>query len=127
MISVKGSMIRLLVLFMGLALLISFKPSMQKPDGEDLARQYCTSCHVFPDPKLLDKKTWKESVLPNMGWRLGVTQDGKHPLEDMDPDEALRVRKLQVYPSAPLINVSDWRSGNIISRRPLTIPCRKHR
>jgi FG-GAP-like repeat len=108
MISVKGSMIKLSVFLLGLALLISFKPSIQKPDGEDLAKQYCSSCHLFPEPKLLDKKTWKESVLPNMGWRLGITQEGKHPLEEMNADEAALVRKLQIYPSAPLINVSDW-------------------
>ncbi len=96
---------------LGLALLISFKPAIQKinpPDGEELARQYCTSCHLFPEPKLLDKKTWKESVLPNMGWRLGIKQEGKHPLEEMNPDEAMLVRKLQIFPSAPLINMSDW-------------------
>jgi FG-GAP-like repeat len=107
----KGSAIRFTVLSLGLALLIAFKPAIYKEPvatGEELAKQYCSSCHLFPEPKVLDKKTWKENVLPNMGWRLGIKQTGKHPLEEMSPDEAALVRKLQVYPSAPLIDVKDW-------------------
>jgi hypothetical protein len=111
MIRGKGSAIKFIMLLLGLALLIAFKPAIHKETvatGEELAKQYCSSCHLFPEPKLLDKKTWKENVLPNMGWRLGIKQDGKHPLEEMNPDEAALVRKLQVYPSAPLIDVKDW-------------------
>jgi hypothetical protein len=40
--------------------------------GEQLARTYCASCHLFPDPRLLDKKTWEAGVLPQMAQRLGV-------------------------------------------------------
>jgi hypothetical protein len=111
MIRGKGSVINFFMLLLGLAWLIAFKPAIHKEhiaSGEELAKQYCSSCHLFPEPKLLDKKTWKENVLPNMGWRLGIKQDGKHPLEEMNPDEAVLVRKLQVYPSAPLIDVKDW-------------------
>jgi len=43
-----------------------------KSDGEKLARQYCATCHSFPEPQLLDKKTWETSVLPQMGQRLGA-------------------------------------------------------
>ena len=35
-------------------------------EGEVLAKTHCASCHQFPDPSLLDKKTWGESVLPQM-------------------------------------------------------------
>ncbi len=31
-----------------------------------LARNYCGACHAFPSPALLDKQTWKTSVLPVM-------------------------------------------------------------
>jgi len=40
--------------------------------GEQLARAHCAACHLFPDPKLLDKKTWELGVLPQMAKRLGV-------------------------------------------------------
>lgn len=44
-----------------------------KSEGEKLARNYCASCHAFPEPELLDKKTWESGVLPQMGPRLGVS------------------------------------------------------
>jgi len=28
--------------------------------AELLARQHCIGCHLFPEPELLDKKTWTE-------------------------------------------------------------------
>lgn len=43
-----------------------------KSDGEKLAHQYCATCHAFPEPQLLDKKTWETGVLPQMAQRLGV-------------------------------------------------------
>ena len=43
-----------------------------KSDGEKLARTYCASCHAFPEPQLLDKKTWETGVLPQMAPRLRV-------------------------------------------------------
>ncbi|HCZ37445.1 MAG TPA: hypothetical protein DHV26_16120, partial [Cytophagales bacterium] len=39
---------------------------------ERLARTYCSSCHQFPEPALLDKKTWAKKVLPEMAFRMGV-------------------------------------------------------
>jgi hypothetical protein len=43
-----------------------------KSQGEKLAQQYCSACHAFPDPQLLDKQTWQASVLPQMAARLGA-------------------------------------------------------
>jgi hypothetical protein len=41
-------------------------------EGEALAKDYCASCHAFPEPSLLDKKTWAENVLPLMGQFMNV-------------------------------------------------------
>ncbi len=41
-------------------------------EAEKLAHQFCGSCHAFPSPYSLDKKTWVYSVLPAMGPRLGI-------------------------------------------------------
>jgi FG-GAP-like repeat len=41
-------------------------------EGEALARVQCASCHAFPDPSLLDKKTWVENILPLMGEFMNV-------------------------------------------------------
>jgi len=76
--------------------------------GEKLARQYCGSCHLFPSPFLLDKKTWKESVLPNMGWRLGIRKAGKNPFDKMTPEEAARVQQLNIYPDGAQLSKEDW-------------------
>ena len=35
-------------------------------EGEKLAHVHCISCHAFPEPTLLDKKTWGTGVLPKM-------------------------------------------------------------
>lgn len=40
--------------------------------GEALSKVYCASCHQYPSPDLLDKVTWKNYVLPRMGYFLGV-------------------------------------------------------
>src|SRR5687767_8885634 len=42
--------------------------------GEKLARTYCAACHAFPEPQLLDKKSWESGVLPQMATRLGVNK-----------------------------------------------------
>jgi hypothetical protein len=76
--------------------------------GKRLALQYCGMCHLFPDPSLLDKKTWIDRVLPNMGLRLGINETGKDPYADLIPEEQSIMRKLNVYPNTPLINKKDW-------------------
>jgi len=40
--------------------------------GEALAKTYCGSCHLFPDPLLLNKTAWKNNILPPMGKMLGI-------------------------------------------------------
>src|ERR1051325_5103873 len=36
--------------------------------GRVLAKQYCSACHVFPEPDLLDKKTWRDQTLRRLTW-----------------------------------------------------------
>jgi mono/diheme cytochrome c family protein len=40
--------------------------------GQKLAATYCQSCHQLPHPSLLDKTTWRNSVVPVMGLYLGL-------------------------------------------------------
>ena len=44
--------------------------------GQTLAKLYCQSCHQFPDPSLLDAKSWENGVLPAMAPRLGIFRNG---------------------------------------------------
>ncbi|MEJ7739560.1 MAG: VCBS repeat-containing protein [Chitinophagaceae bacterium] len=55
---------------------IHFNPFVSKEvkQGYKLAKVYCSSCHQFPEPDLLDKSTWALYVLPRMGGLLGFRQ-----------------------------------------------------
>src|ERR1041385_5482609 len=49
--------------------------------GRVLSKQYCGACHVFPEPDLLDKKTWREQTLRRMKIRMGLSpaEIDRHP------------------------------------------------
>lgn len=71
--------------------------------GEDLARRVCSGCHQFPEPDLLDRKTWEVQVLPRMEARLGVT-----PPDYSSSPEGELLKSLELYPKEPLIPRADW-------------------
>ena len=75
-----------------------------KLDGEQLANAYCGSCHLKPDPSILDQKTWVENVLPDMRKRLGLYLE-----EDFGVDlpEDVGVPK-GIYSKVQLIQREDW-------------------
>ena len=99
----------LLLIGLSAALVSGISINVLEPTkGEKLAKQYCGSCHLFPSPFLLDKKTWKESVLPNMGWRLGIRKAGKDPFDQMKTEEASLVQQLNIYPDSAQLSKEDW-------------------
>jgi len=75
--------------------------------GKMLAATYCQSCHMLPDPSLLDSKNWENGVLPAMGPRLGIFNYGfqQYPSNRND-----RYLSRGFYPSAPLISSADWQN-----------------
>ena len=73
--------------------------------GEALARTHCQSCHLFPDPSLLDKKTWQQGVLPNMEMRLGVSD--AMPFTGMEYEDIMEVTKTNAYSDRPQLAKSD--------------------
>jgi hypothetical protein len=76
--------------------------------GKQLAAIYCKMCHKFPEPELLDKDTWVNSVLPNMGLRLGINKSGVNPYDELLAEEVKIIKPLGVYPDTPLISIEDW-------------------
>lgn len=44
----------------------------EEATGKELAKTYCGSCHLDPDPTLLNKAAWEKNVLPKMGEKLGM-------------------------------------------------------
>jgi hypothetical protein len=77
--------------------------SIQK--GEILAIKYCQSCHLLPDPSLLDTKSWEKGVLPNMGPRLGIFHYGFKTYPSFRNDRNL---DSNFYPSQPLLSLDEW-------------------
>jgi hypothetical protein len=75
--------------------------------GKILAAAYCRSCHMLPDPSLLDKKSWVDGILPAMGPHLGIFAYGTkiYPYKRNDPN----VSK-SYYPSQPIISFPQWQS-----------------
>ena len=96
-----------IVAILGVILLMNFNCS-SPPAEEQLAKTYCGSCHLFPEPALLDKATWQDRVLPNMGWRLGIRKAGDDPYAEMETDEALLVKKANVFPEKQMLSHVDW-------------------
>jgi hypothetical protein len=75
--------------------------------GEALALKYCQSCHMFPDPSLLDTKRWENGVLPQMGPRLGIFyyNDKSYPSAKND-----RNLMPNFYPAQPLLSFEEWQN-----------------
>lgn len=92
--------------------------------GETLAKKYCQSCHLLPEPSLLDTRSWEKGVLPQMRLRLGIFRHGfiSYPTYKRDPflDSGF-------YPSKPLLSADDWQHivDYYISLSPDTLPSQK--
>jgi hypothetical protein len=68
-------------------------------EGKALTLKHCQSCHMLPDPGLLDKDTWKK-LLPEMGVSLGIqSREVKVPEEDRS-----------FYPAHPAMDPSQWQN-----------------
>lgn len=63
-----------IIIAASMLLFVSCKQNESTEDGQKLAKTYCVSCHSFPEPELLDKKSWEQYMLPRMGVFLGVIE-----------------------------------------------------
>lgn len=70
---------------------------------EKLARTHCSTCHQFPEPALLDKKTWTKKVLPEMAFRMGIDLS---QLFTLSQDDYPYVSK--TLPQNPLVKPEEW-------------------
>jgi hypothetical protein len=80
-------------------------PESSIREGESLAKVYCQSCHILPEPALLDARSWEKGVLPGMGPRLGIFRSNfeRYPSSIQDTN----VGK-SFYPSRPLLKADEW-------------------
>lgn len=80
--------------------------TMTRPSGDELARTHCSSCHLFPEPDLLDRSSW-ETVLPYMGGRLGIyATHSRDSLITMTAGPGVDADSL--YPITSDISTEDW-------------------
>lgn len=101
----------ILIVLSLLAFCTNSHPSVEPSglSGAQLAKKYCGSCHQYTPPDLLPKTIWTEDVLPAMGQRLGVYDDGSRPdslLEQTGNRTA--VEKAAIYPEQPMLASEDW-------------------
>jgi len=71
--------------------------------GSQLARTYCTTCHLFPEPDAVDRTTWFEQILPRMKYRLGFTTAEL----DRSPD-VQTLRQHHRIPLEPVVTEAQW-------------------
>jgi len=82
-------------------LLVSCQTREEKE--EHLAKTYCASCHLFPDPELLDKATWEQQVLPQMKFRMGLDY---FPLRDFHQYDHKAI--LTALPKQAMVTQEEW-------------------
>ena len=82
---------------------LSVLSCQNQQSDERLARLNCSSCHMFPEPSLLDKKTWEKQVFPEMAFRMGLDNSPLNniPFEDQAPI-------LRALPDQPMVSAEDW-------------------
>ncbi|MBK7872349.1 MAG: VCBS repeat-containing protein [Saprospiraceae bacterium] len=75
--------------------------------GKELAAIHCASCHVQPMPEMLDKMTWKEGVMPQMAYYLGM-RGLFEKMTEVNPDDIVTIMQAKIYPDKPLLVEADW-------------------
>lgn len=94
------------IAFLGAFLLIWTNTACdQKEHERKIAELYCGSCHLFPEPTLLDKKNWTEGVLPQMAIRMGLVDPD---FTQLDPEEYQKILEKGGLPQKAMISQSDW-------------------
>lgn len=85
--------------FLGLLFTLSCN---KQSEGEKLAQTYCASCHLFPEPALLDKATWKNNILPIMARQLGLQIVNGEVYPDIQKGTDNQ------YSSVSIVSPEDW-------------------
>lgn len=77
--------------------------------GQELSERYCSSCHQYPSPQLLDKKSWEQHMLPRMGYLLGFYENDSVRSSLIEKGKGGEiVEKAGVFPKKPLIDSLSW-------------------
>ncbi|MEZ5016673.1 MAG: FG-GAP-like repeat-containing protein [Flavipsychrobacter sp.] len=97
------------ILFLSLLLSFSCKQKKELGQGEQLAKQYCASCHQFPEPELLNKSSWELYMLPRMGVFLGVIEhDSLKGILAANAQEQAAIDAAGIVPSRQIVTDEEW-------------------
>ena len=109
--------------FVLLLLVVSFQCRTTE-SGADLYAISCGGCHLLPSPADLPKSVWAESVLPEMGARLGIQTPGYDPFAGMPFTESATIQAKGFYPANPQISQENWHRlvEYVLARAPKTLP-----
>ncbi|HEX8024121.1 VCBS repeat-containing protein [Mucilaginibacter sp.] len=85
--------------------------------GKILSQQYCRSCHMLPDPALLNRFKWK-NVFPQMGLRMGIKAHRSESYVGTIKGDDL------VVPDNPLLNEEQWQDiiDYYMNTAPIALP-----
>jgi hypothetical protein len=89
--------------FFGVIVFLFYSCLNQSQKDERLARQACASCHLFPEPELLDKKAWADGVFPQMSFIMGMDYAPLSALSEADQNEVMKT-----LPPNPMVNKEEW-------------------
>lgn len=78
-------------------------------NGETLAKIHCGGCHKFPEPELLDQSSWKNYMLPRMGYMMGIYPNDtvRASLIEAGPAGQI-VEAANVFPKEPILTPEQW-------------------
>jgi len=78
----------------------------ESDDNVQTAKKYCSSCHLFPEPSLLDKVAWEKKILPAMASRLGIRYFLDSPYE---AGKYVKGNNPTLTAENEVISISDWK------------------
>ncbi len=79
---------------------------VEKLTGEELSKEFCTSCHLYTEPSLLPKEHWK-TVLERMALQLGIS-NGIDPYKGKILEEIFLIQQANVFANEPAMSDSAW-------------------
>ncbi|MCS1409326.1 MAG: hypothetical protein M2R45_02506 [Verrucomicrobia subdivision 3 bacterium] len=74
-------------------------------EGKELAEYYCALCHQYPEPSLLDRKTWLGQTLPRMKIRVGLAPDYLDAHREADA-----IKATGVIPTDPVMTEAEFKA-----------------
>lgn len=84
--------------------------TVNQQSGESLAKSYCGACHQYPAPTILDQTTWKQYVLPRMGYMMGIFPDSIDRLSLIEEGLAgEKVENAKVFPQKAILTNEEWK------------------